>query len=183
MSHLGSDGKPFSSAELEQLQLALLSLLSRLPDIEPMTLDLKILCDWHAVLSAGIERMQPGRLRHSDITFGSYFGTPPAQIAEALAQLVVWHRSKWLQLETPDEVLWHATRLHAELIRIHPFWDGNGRLARALQSWLCWQGGVDAPVYRNREAYLAGLNRYHHARDLKLLMEVTRAAVVPGIPG
>jgi len=39
--------------------------------------------------------------------------------------------------DSPDQdaVLRHATFLHAELIRIHTFWDGNGRLARLVQAW------------------------------------------------
>ncbi len=179
MGNLRAGGRPFSPQEQQQLELALILLLEQVQSAAPLSLSVTLLQDWHAILSAGIGRMQPGLLRQTDITFGSYFGTAPARIATELDELVAWHLQHWPELVTPQEVVGHATGLHAELLRIHPFWDGNGRLARAVQAWLCWQGGLDAPQYEDRPAYIAALNRYHHTRDLSLLLDVTWAAI-PG---
>jgi len=135
---------------------------------------------WHAALSAGLERMQPGQYREAEITYGFETGTAPALIAAAVEDVIVRHHhvlAEWQELPSASEVLFHATWIHAELIRIHPFWDGNGRLARLVQAWLCWSYGLLAPVYTNRTAYLGGLNRYHSTRDLSLLMTVTWASL------
>lgn len=176
MGNLGSDGKPFSPVETERLKWALLSLHRQMLDTAPEALDTALLKSWHVQLSAGIDRMRPGLLRDADITFGSYLGTSPAEIGAELSALIAVHLEGLPPL-TADRTVEHATRVHAELIRIHPFWDGNGRLARAVQTWLCWSFGQRAPQYTDRTAYLGGLNRYHHTRDLGLLMDATFKAL------
>lgn len=180
MGHLGSDGKPFDAAELKRLKKALLLLshtLQHSPEPASAALGPDLLRNWHVVLCAGIERMQPGQFRRHDITFGSFMGTPPERITAEVLMLAQRHHEVLPELgaSTPAG-LEHATWVHAELLRIHPFWDGNGRLARAVQAWLCWRLGTVPPAYTDRPAYLAGLNRYHHTRDLTLLMDVTREA-------
>ncbi|MBB6015648.1 Fic family protein [Deinococcus radiopugnans] len=176
MGNLGSDGKPFSAADMERLEWALLLLHRPMLSTAPEALDSALLKSWHIQLSAGIERMRPGLLRDANITFGSFLGTAPAQLQAELSALRSVHLDKLPSL-TSDQIVEHATRVHAELIRIHPFWDGNGRLARAVQTWLCWSFGQRAPQYTDRAAYLGGLNRYHHTRDLGLLMDATFKAL------
>lgn len=177
MGHLGSDGKPFSPEETERLEVALVSVLGSLTSRADLTLPPSFLQNIHVRLSAGLYRMQPGQFRRQDITFGSFMGTPPQRITADLLALEQCHNDVLPELETFTlDALYHATWVHAELIRIHPFWDGNGRLARAVQAWLCWRLGIAPPMYSDRSAYLAGLNRYHHTRDLSLLMDLTRAA-------
>lgn len=178
MGHLGSDGRPFSEQDMERLELALVSLLEQLPGTAPEALSLACLQEWHRTLSAGLARMQPGEFRGQDISFGSFLGTSPQNIMAELTALLAQHQAALPRLAaSEEEVVWHATRTHAELIRIHPFWDGNGRLARAVQAWICWSYGLRAPRYTHRAAYLAGLNRYHHTRQMHLLMQVTWEAL------
>jgi Fic family protein len=43
---------------------------------------------------------------------------------------------------------------HLNLVMIHPFRDGNGRMARCLQSLVLARGGVLAPVFMSIEEYL-----------------------------
>lgn len=177
MSHLGSDGKPFNANENRRLERALVSLTDRLLDAQPEGLEVAAVRGWHRLLSADLPRMFPGEFRTSDITFGSFLETSPDRVEGEMRAMIHRHRDFLTQTPTsPESHLLHATWLHAELIRIHPFWDGNGRLARALQTWLCWTFKLSTPNYRDRPAYLAGLNRYYHTRDLSLLMDVTREA-------
>ena len=57
--------------------------------------------------------------------------------------------------------------VHAELLMIHPFRDGNGRLARWLADLMALQAGLPAPQYdfegrgksARRERYLAAVTR------------------------
>ncbi|WP_420596958.1 Fic family protein [Deinococcus sp.] len=177
MGNLGSDGKPFSQPETERLERALVSLYRQLPEVAPDALNIKLLQTWHHQLADGMERMQAGQLRSADITFGSYFDTAPNQIEIELSVMIFKHLEHLPLLSEATETLEHATWLHAEIIRIHPFWDGNGRLARAVQTWLCWRSGQRAPQYPVRTAYLGGLNRYHNTRNLDLLMDVTLSSL------
>ena len=46
-----------------------------------------------------------------------------------------------------DEVAMSISTVHAELLLIHPFRDGNGRLARWLADIMATQAGYPAPAY------------------------------------
>jgi Fic family protein len=47
-----------------------------------------------------------------------------------------------------------AAMAHLNLVMIHPFRDGNGRMARCSQSLVLAQGGVLSPVFMSIEEYL-----------------------------
>jgi len=48
---------------------------------------------------------------------------------------------------TPREAAEDLAILHAELLLIHPFREGNGRLARWLAELMCLQAGLNTPDY------------------------------------
>lgn len=54
--------------------------------------------------------------------------------------------------ECPDIV--RAAMAHLNLVMIHPFRDGNGRMARCLQSLVLARSGVLSPVFMSIEEYL-----------------------------
>jgi Fic family protein len=47
-----------------------------------------------------------------------------------------------------------AAMAHLNLVMIHPFRDGNGRMARCLQSLVLARGGVLSPTFMSIEEYL-----------------------------
>ena len=47
-----------------------------------------------------------------------------------------------------------ASMAHLNLVMVHPFRDGNGRMARCLQSLILARSGVMAPVFMSIEEYL-----------------------------
>jgi len=53
-----------------------------------------------------------------------------------------------------DAGLVQAGVAHLNLAMIHPFRDGNGRMARCLQSLVIARGGILAPVFMSVEEYL-----------------------------
>lgn len=52
----------------------------------------------------------------------------------------------------PDII--RAAMAHLNLVMVHPFRDGNGRMARCLQSLVLARGGVLSPVFMSIEEYL-----------------------------
>ncbi|MGA2233418.1 MAG: Fic family protein, partial [Tepidisphaeraceae bacterium] len=56
---------------------------------------------------------------------------PPEHVASEMDNLLGWHTAH-LKMEVPVEI--EAAWLHHRFTQIHPFQDGNGRIARALAS-------------------------------------------------
>ena len=65
--------------------------------------------------------------------------TPPAptKVAGRMKDLFMWLKDKNLHPIVRSAVF------HHEFLTIHPFVDGNGRVARALGQWLLWEKGLD----------------------------------------
>lgn len=53
-----------------------------------------------------------------------------------------------------EELLVKAAMAHLNLVMIHPFRDGNGRMARCLQSFVLARNGILSPVFMSIEEYL-----------------------------
>lgn len=77
--------------------------------------------------------------------------------------------------EDPGHVLIKAAMAHLNLVMIHPFSDGNGRMARCLQTLVLAQEGILEPEFCSIEEYL-GKNTPEYYR---VLGEVGRGAWHP----
>lgn len=78
----------------------------------------------------------------------------PALLSELIEQLAVE--------ETPAMI--KAAMAHLNLVLIHPFRDGNGRVARALQTFVLAAAGIREPVFSSIEEYLGhNTSRYYDA--------------------
>ena len=82
------------------------------------------------------------------------------------------------ELNRPDStpVVARAAMAHLNLVMIHPFRDGNGRMARCLQTLVLAREGLTDPVFASIEEYL-GRNTPAYYR---VLGEVGRGEWSPG---
>ena len=65
--------------------------------------------------------------------------------------------------ETSHPVMVRAAMAHLNLVMIHPFSDGNGRMARCLQSLVLAREGIIAPEFSSIEEYLGrNQSEYYH---------------------
>jgi Fic family protein len=79
-----------------------------------------------------------------------YEGPPPEQVPALVDEL-----STGLDVPAAGEPqLIQAGMAHLNLVMIHPFRDGNGRMARCLQSLVLARSGVLSPVFISIEEYL-----------------------------
>ena len=112
----------------------------------------------------GYPHNTPGEYRTRPVRVGSYI--PPGNPERVKALM-----SGFLDWLTSDSVAhWgpiiRALVAHFYVIAIHPFADGNGRTARAAESYLLYQAGVNARgyyslahyYYRHREEYISMLD-------------------------
>jgi hypothetical protein len=118
-------------------------------------------------LLRGQYKVYPNNPRRPDGSDHSY--CPPVLVPDEMARLVAWcceHERK-----APPEVL--SAWLHHAFTQIHPFQDGNGRIARALSSMVFLRAGLFPLVVRNsdRADYIAALESAD-ASDLRPLVEL-----------
>jgi Fic family protein len=119
----------------------------------------------HAVLYKG-NRAKPTLYRDGQNVIREASGEivympPEAEDVQGLmAELVNWiHQS---QIDLPVPVI--AGIAHYQFVTIHPFYDGNGRSARTLTTWLLYQGGYDlGKFYALEEFYAEDLESYYDA--------------------
>lgn len=88
------------------------------------------------------------------------FRGPPAEEVPALMAEVV----AWLQQEEPgiDDVV-RAAMAHLNVISVHPFRDGNGRIARIVQSLVLARDGARSPEFFSIEEYLGAHTQDYYA--------------------
>lgn len=84
--------------------------------------------------------------------------TPPEDTPEAVRGLVVWLGA---QREAATHPVAVAGEFHWRFVEIHPFYDGNGRMARLLMNSILRQRGYAEAVFRvqDRDRYLEHLER------------------------
>jgi Fic family protein len=133
---------------------------------------------WHAALFptgySGLSRVRVGTWR--DDTTGPmqvisgpvhrqrvHFQAPPAaQVEQEMHRFLTWFNA-----ETPEPLLIKAALAHLWFVTIHPFDDGNGRIARAVGDLLLARAdnspqrfySLSAQIQRERNAYYEILER------------------------
>ena len=81
-------------------------------------------------------------------------------VAGLMGELAVWIARHEAELPTPVV----AGLAHYQFVTIHPFYDGNGRTARALATWILYRGGYDlGRFYALEEFYALDLAGYYAA--------------------
>lgn len=113
---------------------------------------------------------EPGQYRQSGIAVTSpsgglpaYVGPPEGEVPTLMREVV-----EWLDHQDLDaHVAVRAAMAHLHVVSVHPFRDGNGRIARIVQSLVLAREGLLAPEFvsieeylgRNTEAYYATLRK------------------------
>ena len=88
---------------------------------------------FETVLDRGGFKTQPNNpTRREDGLIHEY--CPPIQVESELDNLIGWY-NEFQQIESSNHPLLIAAWLHHRFAQIHPFQDGNGRVARALLTW------------------------------------------------
>lgn len=141
--------------------------IAGLPRDRPI--DEALVCEIHRRLVTGCDddHCPPGQLRGPDQNVA--FGTPRhrgvdggAACAEAVARLVEAARGAFRE----HDALVQALGLHYHFAAMHPFLDGNGRTARALEALMLQRVGLRDTLfiamsnyyYEEKAAYLQALN-------------------------
>lgn len=91
------------------------------------------------------------------------YEAPPAEDVPTLMAALVRHLDAQTTSDQPAIV--RAAMAHLNLVMVHPFKDGNGRMARALQSLVLARDGILEPPFSSVEEHL-GRNAESYYRVL-----------------
>ena len=114
-------------------------------------------------IAIGEYKTQPNNVRTS--TGEIYYFTPPDQVKSAMGDLIDWYRKQEDEDEHPIVI---AATFHYRFIRIHPFDDGNGRMARLLMNMILIKHGYTVAVVpvEERDQYIGMLEQADKTEDL-----------------
>ena len=114
-------------------------------------------------ITPGEYKTTPNNVRTS--TGETYHFTPPEQVKPAMSDLLDRYRAQEAAGEHPVIV---AATVHYRFVRIHPFDDGNGRMARLLMNLILIRHGYAVAIVPidQRDRYLQELERVDRTEDL-----------------
>lgn len=73
--------------------------------------------------------LHPNKYRQNDVQIGRYLCPEPNSVPALVSEL-------FYQMKRIENPIIRAIYFHHELIRIHPFTDGNGRTTRMAKNWM-----------------------------------------------
>ena len=152
-------------AEMNQVELELLEdlTLALLDEIEvDQQLDIFDICDWHRRWMGTVYDWA-GEYRTVNMSKDGF----PFAASHLIPVLMETFNDKFLSSLTPcdsmsdDELIEALAVVHIELILIHPFREGNGRLARLLATIMALQAGKPlldfSTLNEQKDAYVAAI--------------------------
>jgi Fic family protein len=147
---------------------------------EPLDLTVEWLSELNAILLDDLplrDEVKPGVIRDHDVGVRLYKGPHHVEVEHLLNRLCTWLEGPDFETDgSPDlqftRAFSRACLSHLYLAWIHPFGDGNGRLARLIEFQMLLEGGVPLP-----SAHLLS-DFYNLTRD-KYYIELDHTEVPP----
>ena len=153
---------------------------------EPLTK--KRLCRWHKALfpmgQAGLREIRVGEYRTGKedmkIVSGAwekekihYIAPPSKQIEELMTEFLIW-----LNLKNENNLCYKASIAHLWFVLLHPFDDGNGRIARAISDFVLASGllvnanfySISTVIHNRRKEYYNVLDSVCKQTDLDITL-------------
>lgn len=140
------------------------------------------ICLWH---TQWLGEVYPwaGEYRQVNISKGGFVFAMAAQVPRLMLEFErdVLARYTPCALESLDDVLEALAITHCELVLIHPFREGNGRVSRLLSTLMALQAGLPLLNFssikgKQREAYFAAV-RASMDRNYRPMQEIFRRVV------
>jgi len=115
------------------------------------------------LIAIGDYKTMPNNVRTS--TGEIYYFTPPEQVKPEMTDLLDWYRAREAAGEHPVII---AATFHYRFVRIHPFDDGNGRMARLLMNQILFRHGYTLAIIpiAERDRYFRALETVDRTANL-----------------
>lgn len=87
-----------------------------------------------------------GKFRKKDLSIGMDWHKIPVEVKKLQDDIAYWGAGKG-----GLDIFRQSVRIHHRLVKIHPFWNGNGRHARLLSDIFLFSHGERMPVWPSHE--------------------------------
>jgi Fic family protein len=115
----------------------------------------------YRLVSPETHLLHPNKYRQSLVQIGSYVCPDQSEVPMLVSDL-------FYRMQTISNPIIRAIYFHHELIRIHPFADGNGRVTRVAKNWMLMYE-LYPPIFINnssqKKVYIASLANSFRALD------------------
>ena len=119
----------------------------------------------HRLVLKGIDDAYAGVSRDQQVFISGASHVPPTPylIKEQMEQMMEWYQTEAISLHPVER----GAMLHAIFVGIHPFIDGNGRIARLLLNLELMKEGFPPVIIKvaNRLEYYDALDKAHTTKD------------------
>jgi len=136
------------------------------------------LCHLHRMIMANIDDTRGGHYRDHRVFVTGAPRQPirPDLIAESMQELIAWLD------QSPLHPLINAAEAHYRFVKIHPYYDGNGRTARLLFNWVLLLQGYPLTVIpaAARSRYIQSIDQADQDQPIdyfKLMVECVEASL------
>jgi len=113
------------------------------------------------LVSPETNAIHPNRYRQTLVQVGAHICPEKSEVPMLVSEL-------FYQMESITNPIIRAIYFHHELIRIHPFADGNGRVTRVAKNWMLMYD-LYPPIFINdapqKKEYIAALSRSFRELD------------------
>ncbi len=142
-----ADKRPLNESLIRELNALIMLGIEHTPAIDPAGRSIK------KPATPGQYKTQPNHVLQLDGTIHNYID--PLQVPQEMEQLIKWIKQNEEKL-SPVIV---SAIAHYNMVRIHPFDDGNGRGARILMNLILMRGGYPPAIIKveNREDYIQSI--------------------------
>lgn len=124
-----------------------------------------------------------GEYRTVNLSKGDFVWPPASLVSQNMSEF----ENSFLKKLTPchpgliEQISLHIAKVHAEFLLVHPFREGNGRMARLISDLMALQAGYPAPDFafdqkRNRVRYLDAVKN-GYLQNYEPLAKVVREAI------
>ena len=151
--------------------------------IEDLVSNMEPISEWnirniHSIILKEIDNKNAGIYRKENVVISGAKHIPPKyyEITDLMQELIEEYYNNW---EGFHPVV-RATLLHGEFVKIHPFVDGNGRIARLLLNFELMRYGYPPIIIKNedRAKYYDVLDIAHTTMNYKPFIKLISELVV-----
>jgi len=134
---------------------------------KPLTKEL--ILSWHKELFKQAKPSLAGKFRQTNVRVAGFKAAHYLDVPFLIDEFIQWFKENKNKMH-PVEL---AAMTHLKFVKIHPFLDGNGRVARLLLNYVLHRSNYPLMTieYKNRETYYEALDEFDETQEEEIFVK------------